>query len=55
MGWAGQNLARLEKKNERKRVNACCLMSLWNDGRPLAICQAALLSIYQCKLPTIGR
>lgn len=27
-------------------------MSIWRGSEPLAICQAALLSIYKCKLPT---
>lgn len=51
MGWAGQIRGLLEK---RKAEDGKCLLliSIWRDSEPLAICQAALLSIYQCKLPT---
>jgi hypothetical protein len=43
-GWAGQNLALLEKNEESKCLS---LMSLWRDGGPLAICPAAFAQYLQ--------
>lgn len=44
MGWAGQ-ISGIVGEEEGEDGKCLFMMSIWRYGEPLAICQAALLSI----------